>query len=135
MAISRTLIGPGQANRQIVARIPFQDERAQDTLRIEARQLPRNECGIVMVNVNRQPSAFESWSERVPQRFTAGQHTRVAAVILFMHSTIPTANGLAWLPFVRLIANPHARRPLPSWITATVDAICAETRRLTGRSD
>jgi hypothetical protein len=45
MAISRVLIGDGQANRQIVARIPFQDQRAEDILRIEARQLPKNECG------------------------------------------------------------------------------------------
>jgi hypothetical protein len=82
-----------------------------------------------MVNVNRQPSAFESWSGRVPQRFTAGQHIRVAAVILFMHSTVPATDGLAWLPFVRLIPNPHACTPLPAWIADTVDALRAETRR------
>jgi hypothetical protein len=135
MAISRSLVGDGQPNRQMVVRIPFQDQRAEDILRTEAKQLPRNECSIVMVNVNRQPSAFESWSERVPERFTAGQHTRVAAVVLFMHSTTATANGLVWIPFVKLIANPHARIPLPSWITDTVDGIRADARRLTGRPD
>jgi len=135
MAVSRALIGPAQPNRQMIARIPFQDQRAEDILRIEARQLPRNECGIVMVNVNRQPSAFESWSQRVPERFAGGQHTRIAAVVLFMHATIPTNDGLAWLPFLRVIPNLRAAKPLPSWIVETLDAIRGNTRRLTGRPD
>jgi hypothetical protein len=134
MAISRSLIGLGQPNRQIVARIPFRDERAEDILRTEAKQLPNKECGIVMVNVNRQPSAFESWTERVPERFTPRQYTRVAAVILFMHSTSSTEAGLVWRPFVKLIANPHAIVPLPSWITETIDRIRADTRQLTRTS-
>ena len=120
MAVSRALIGPGQPNRQMIARIPFQDQRAEDTLRIEARQLPRNECGVVMVNVNRQPTAFESWSLRVPERFAGGQHTRIAAVVLFMHATIPTNEGLAWLPFLRVIPNPRATKPLPPWVVETL---------------
>lgn len=135
MAISRSLVGDGQPNRQMVARIPFQDQRAEAILRDEATQLPKNECGIVMVNVNQQPSAFGSWSERVPERFTLGQHTRVAAVILFMHSTTATDNGLVWIPIVKLILNPHAKIPLPSWIIDTVDGIRADTRHLTGKPD
>jgi hypothetical protein len=127
-SISRSLGG----HRQIVARIPFRDERAEDILKTKARQLPSNECGILMVNVNRQPSAFESWTDQIPKRFTTRQHTRIAAVILFMHSTIPTETGLAWIPFVKLISNPHATAPLPSWITETVDRIRADTRRLIG---
>jgi hypothetical protein len=113
----------GQPNRQVLARIPFQDQRAEDVLRSEAVQLPKNECGIVMVNVNQQPSAFESWSKRVPERFTAGQHTRVAAVILFMHSTTVNDNGLVWLPVIKLLLNPHAKIHLPSWIIDTVKNI------------
>ena len=135
MAVARALIGPGQLNRQMIARVPFQDQRAEEILRIEARQLPRNECGIVMVNVNRQPSAFESWSLRVPERFAGGQHTRIAAVVLFMHATMATNNGLMWLPFLRVIQNPRATKPLPRWIVETLEAIRADTRRITGRPD
>lgn len=135
MAISRALIGPGRANRQVMARVPFADPRAEDILSHEAKQLPQKECGLVMVNVNSQPTAFESWSNRVPERFTPRQHTRVAGVILFMHATSLSDNGLIWLPHVKLIHNPHAAVPLPSWITETVTAIREETLRLTGRPD
>jgi hypothetical protein len=135
MAIASAIVGPAHPNRQMVARIPFQDLRAEQILKIEARQLPRHECGIVMANVNRQPTAFESWSQRVPERFTAGQHTRVAGVILFTHATTLTSKGLVWIPSVRMIANPHAARPLPSWVADTIGAFREESRRLTERSD
>lgn len=133
--ISWSLVGAGQPNRQMVARFPFQDQRAEAILRSEASQLPKNECGIVMVNANQQPSAFEYWSQRVPERFATGQHTRVAAMILFMHSTYPIDRGLVWIPIVKLIPNPRARIPLPSWIIDTVDGIHADTRRLIGKSN
>jgi len=135
MALSKAVVGPGQPNRQILARVPFADQRAENILKYEARQLPKGECGLLMVNVNLQPSAFESWGERIPQRFTPRQHTRVAGVILFMHATSPTERGLAWIPYVKLIANPHAAAPLPTWITNVVAEIRAGTRRLTGRPD
>ena len=135
MAVSQSIIGDGQPNRQIVARIPFEDQRAEHILRIKSKQLPKDECGVVMVNVNSQPSAFESWSERVPQRFTGNQHTRVAAVVLFMHATSPTERGLVWVPYLKMIANPRARVPVPSWVADAVDRIRADTRRLTGRTD
>jgi hypothetical protein len=135
MALSQAVVGPGQSNRQIVLRIPFADERAEDILAREARQLPKDECGLLMVNVNSQPGAFESWGERVPQRFTPRQHTRVAGVILFMHATYPTEQGLIWSPFVKLIANPHAVVQLPAWITSTIDEIRNKTHRVTGRPD
>jgi len=135
MALSKVLIGPGSSNRQVIVRVPFADPRAEDILRQEARQLPKNECGLVMVNVNSQPTAFESWSQRVPQRFTPGQHTRVAAVMLYMHATSPTEQGLIWIPYVKLIPNPYAAVPLPSWIMERVTNIREKTRMLTGRPD
>lgn len=59
MAIAKTIVGPGQPNRQIVIRVPFADQRAEAILSAEARQLPKNEPGLVMVDVARQPTAFE----------------------------------------------------------------------------
>jgi hypothetical protein len=135
MAISKAIVGPGRPNRQLVGRVPFADERAEDILRREARQLPKNECGLLMANVNSQPSAFESWGKRVPERFRGGQHTRVAAVILFMHATTGSEHGLVWVPYVKLIPNPYAAAPLPTWITERVAGIRENTRRLTGRPD
>jgi len=135
LAISRAVVGLGRPNRQLVARVPFADERAEDILHREARQLPKDECGLVMVNVNLQPTAFESWSERIPERFTSDQHTRVAAVILFMYATSITDHGPVWIPHVRLLPNPHAAVPLPAWILQRVTDIRDKTRGILGRSD
>jgi hypothetical protein len=135
MAISKAIVGPEGPNRQLIARVPFADERAEDILRREARQLPKNECGLLMANVNSQPSAFESWGKRVPERFQGGQHTRVAGVILFMHATTASERGLVWVPYVKLIANPSAAVPLPAWIPERVAVIRENTRRVTGRAD
>jgi hypothetical protein len=133
MALARALVGPSALNRQVIVRVPFQDQRAEDILRGEARQLPKGECGLIMVNVNSQPTAFEYWSQRIPQRFSGNQHTRVAGVILFMHATQLGPRGLVWIPHVRVIPNPNAAVPLPLWITAEVDRIRADARNLAGR--
>jgi hypothetical protein len=135
MAISRSVVGPDEINRQIVVRVPFADERAEDILAVEARQLPKRESGVVMVDATRQRTAFSSWPARIPQRFTPTQHTRVAGVILFAFATLPTSEGLAWLPSVALLSNPHAKKPLASWIVESIESTCADARRLTGTSD
>jgi hypothetical protein len=135
MAMSRSIVGPGAANRQLIARVPFADERAEEILKREARQLPKDECGLVMVNVNLQPSAFESWSKRVPERFTPGQYTRVAGVILFMHATSPSELGLVWLPYVRLISNQNATKQLPAWVLECATKTRSQTKASSGRAD
>jgi hypothetical protein len=135
MAISRAILGAGALNRQLVARVPFAEPRAEEILRNKAKQLPANECGLLMVNVNSQPTAFESWSKRIPERFTPQQHTRVAGVVLFMHATSAGKHGLIWVPYVKLIANPYAAVPLPSWISERVAQIRENTLRLSGRRD
>jgi hypothetical protein len=135
MSLSQSIVGPGQPNRQIVVRVPFADQRAEDILTAEARQFPKYESGLVMVDVSGQPTAFESWAELVPPRFTPAQHTRVGGVLLFMTATTITAHGMMLLPYVKLIANPHARIPLPAWITAVAEETRTETRQLTGRPD
>jgi len=75
-----------------------------------------------------------SWAELIPYRFTPRQHTRVAGVILFSFATYPTVNGFAQLPTVKLIPNPYAYAPLPSWICEVVAEAHAENRRITQRS-
>ena len=135
MSLSKSIVGAGEPNRHILLRVPFGDQRAEDILTAEARQLPKDACGLVMVDVTAQPTAFESWSELIPRRFTPQQHTRVGGLILFSFATYPTANGLAWVPQLKLISNPHARIPLSTWITDTVAEIRAECRHLVCRPD
>jgi hypothetical protein len=135
MALSQSIVGPGQPNRRIVARVPFADQRAEAILSAEAKQLPKGESTLVMVDVAGQPTAFDSWGQLVPSRFTPNQHTRVSGVLLFMTAMTGTVEGVKWLPSLKLIPNPHAQRSLPSWVTALVEQTRAETRRLTGRPD
>jgi hypothetical protein len=135
MALSTFVGGTAERSRQITVRIPFEDQRAEAVLSAEARQLPRHQCGLVMADVTAQQSAFTSWAELIPPRFTRHQHTRVAGVILFSFVMYPTAEGLAWLPSIRLISNPLAYAPLPNWITEVVAETRAENRRITQRPD
>src|SRR5262249_40342315 len=116
-------------------RVPFADQRARVVLSAEARQLPKNEPGLVMVDVTGQPTALESWADLVPRRFTPTQYTRVGGVLLFMTAITLTPLGLTWLPSLKLIPNPHAAIPLTGWITGVIEETRAESRRLTGRPD
>lgn len=134
-AIAMMLAGPGVQGRQIIVRVPSSDQRAEDVLSAEAKQLPGGECGLVMVDVTKQPTAFESWSKLIPPRFTPSQHTRVAGVLLFSCATTLTNEGLRVLTYLKLLPNRHARVPLPSWVTDLVEGVRAENRRLTGRPD
>jgi hypothetical protein len=61
--------------------------------------------------------------------------TRVGGVLLFMTATTVTTLGLTWLPYLKLIPNPHAAMPPTGWITDVVEETRAESRRLTGRPD
>jgi hypothetical protein len=135
MDLARAIVGPGQPNRQVLVRAPFADQRAENILTMEAKQLPKDESGLVMVDATKQPTAFESWAKLVPPRFTPAQHTRVGGVLLFMTAITLTTQGMTWLPSLKLIPNPHASIPLSAWITEVIEETRAESRRLTGRSD
>jgi hypothetical protein len=52
-----------------------------------------------------------------------------------MTATTVTTLGLTWLPYLKLIPNPHAAMPPTGWITDVVEETRAESRRLTGRPD
>jgi len=132
---ARALIGPGQPNRQVVIRMPYSDQRAEDVLNAEAKQLPKDTSGLIMVDVSGQPSVLNSWDGLAQHRFTPRQHTRVGGVILFMYAVQLTTEGLTWLPQVKLIRNPHAVIPIPAWIPETIDALRDVTKSLTGRPD
>lgn len=124
MSLGLCVGGPGEPQRQIMVRAPFADQRAEVVLTHEAKQLPKDESGLVMVDVMRQQTAFQSWPELIPSRFTPKQHTRVSGMLLF---ATPTS---MCVPYLKLIPNRHARYPLATWITEVVEGIRAEARRL-----
>jgi hypothetical protein len=54
---------------------------------------------------------------------------------LFMTALWVIADGPTWLPSVKLLANPHAAKPLAKWVADVVDETRAESQRLIGRPD
>ncbi len=118
---------------RILVSIPFADERAEQFLKSEAKQLPRECPGLVMVEMAQEWSGFRSWVPLLRRRFQRMIHTRVGAVCLFSISSMPTHEGgqlkLTWLPHTKVLANPYARNRLPSWITEVLKEAGADAWR------
>jgi len=112
----------GGPHHQVSVRIPFTDERAEEILRAEARQLPDQGVGLIMVDVAHASGSFQAWESLIRRRFQPTIHTRVSGVCLFEGGMVPTDQGYDWLLHTKLITNPHAQLPLPVWIEAGLKA-------------
>ncbi len=105
-----------EEHRHVLVRIAYQDERAEKFLRTEARQLPTDAPGIVMLYVGRATGAMRSWAAVMARQFQPAKHTRVGGVCLFKAGLTPTEAGHAWRPKTQLIVNPYAVIALPEWV-------------------
>lgn len=117
LGCAKAVYGPDEPHRHIAVRMAYADDRAEAVLRREAKQLPNDSPGFVMVQMSRAPGGIKSWEPILRQRFQPNLHTRVSAVCLFRSGHQPTPDGEAWIPETRLISNPQAHFPLPAWIT------------------
>lgn len=106
----------GGIHHQVLVRIPFTDDRAEEILRQEARQLPERGVGLIMVDVGHASGSFEAWEPLIQRRFQPTIHTRVSGVCLFEGGMVPSNKGYDWLIHTKLITNPHAQFPLPVWV-------------------
>jgi len=123
--------GPGGGpHHQVLVRIPFTDERADEILREEKRQLPKDGPGLLMIDVANASGAFESWSGLIQRRLQPRINTRISGVCLFEGSMVPTEKGYDWLLRTTLVTNPHARFHLPNWIQAAVAAAGKDFERV-----
>ena len=119
-----TLVGGGPdggPHHQVAVRIPFSDKRAEQFLTAEARQLPKEGRGLVMIEGPSSASELKVWSPLVQRRFQPRIHTRVSGVCLFAGGMVPVAGRYNWLVQAKLLTNPHAKAPLPDWIRAAVE--------------
>jgi hypothetical protein len=123
LGAAKVIVGGGEPSRHIVVRVPYADERAEQILTSEARQLPTDAPGLVMVEMGGVPGGFRSWPPIIERRFQPTMHTRVGAVCLFMSGQVGTADGEAIIFDGRLIVNKHARIALPTWVETTVQEI------------
>lgn len=102
--------------RHICVRLAFADQRAQQFLESEARQLPKDGPGLIMVAMWNAAGGFGTWEPLLRRRLQPALHTRVSGVCLFTSGVCSTPDGEAWVPRTKLIVNPHARHPLPEWV-------------------
>jgi hypothetical protein len=79
-----------------------------------------------MIEVGSAPGAFREWQPLIKRRFQPTIHTRVSGVCLFSSDIILTPDGRDCLSQTRLLIKPHAKIPLPSWVTETIAAAGAE---------
>jgi hypothetical protein len=111
-----TVIAGADQHRHIAVRWPFTDIRAETFIRHEARQLPTNAPGLIMIYTSGNVGAMKAWRALIERRLQPTLHTRVSAVCLFSSGQLQTEQGEDWRIECKLIPNPHARFPLPVWI-------------------
>lgn len=107
--------------RDIAARWPFADARAEEFLRRAKGQLPTNTPGLVMIEVSDALGAMKTWRTVIERRFQPSMYTRVSGVCLFSSGVHLVDAGHEWRPETQLIRNPHANIQLPDWIAAQVE--------------
>jgi hypothetical protein len=108
--------GGGGPHHQVSVRIPFTDDRAEEILKTEAKQLPKDGSGLVMINVSPSPKETPVWVSLVERRFQPKIHTRVSGVCVFSGGMVPVRNQYDWLLQTKLLLNQHAQIQLPDWI-------------------
>jgi hypothetical protein len=116
LGVAQGTAGGDQWPRHVIARVPFSDERADEFLRSEARQLPKDSPGLIMIGTSDATGAIKTWESTLRSRLQPAQHTRVSGICLFQSGQETTDAGEAVVPRTKLIINPHAREPLPAWI-------------------
>lgn len=111
----------GTEHRHIAVRWPFTDRRAQTFLEEEAKQLPKEFSGLIMIQTSGAVGAMKAWRSLIEPRFQPTIHTRVSAVCLFSSGLYPAEAGEEWRAQTKLIINPYARISLPEWIVRQLE--------------
>jgi hypothetical protein len=135
LGASTAILGTGEPNRHVAVSVPYADSRAERFLRAEARQLPTDSPGLIMIEMGEAAGGIPAWEALLQRRFQPTMHTRVGGVCMFFSCLRLTNRGLASLAWVRLVPNKHARLPLPDWIDATCRAIHDELADTTGPTE
>jgi hypothetical protein len=97
-------------------------QRAERFISSEAAQLSGDAPGLIMVEMTNTKTGFKSWEPLIKRRFQPTIQTRVGGVCLFSSGILLTSTGFAVPSQTKLLLNPHATLPLPSWINTTLEA-------------
>jgi hypothetical protein len=118
---ARSYVENGVAIRHIAVRLGFSDDRADAFLRAEARQLPKDAPGLIMIQTAATVGGFRTWIPLLERRLQPTIHTRVSAISLFESSIAPTGPSIGWRPEARTLLNAHARLQAPPWIVSNLE--------------
>jgi len=132
LGAAKVIGGGAEPQRHIVARVPYADQRADEFLRGEAAQLPRDCPGLIMVDVSGEPTAFASWAPILSRRFQPNIHTRVSGLCLFAPGILLVNDNFLWIPDVQLHVNPHAKLALPQWMQQALNEAAHDFRMCSG---
>ena len=105
----------GEPHRHIAVRIAYTDDRAEAFLRSEARQLPKNAPGLIMIDTGDAVGALKRWEPVLVGRFRPAQHTRVSAVVLFRSGLLAEDPPRLHVE-AKLVRNEFAKHQLSTWI-------------------
>jgi hypothetical protein len=128
IGVTRGIVGGEEPSRHVSVRLAFSDNRAEEFLSQESKQLPEGGPGIVMIDVGNASGAFTAWEPLLLRRFQPTIHTRVSGVCLFAANDVLADKGIATLTQVKLLINPHAAARLPDWIVEALHDVGAGYR-------
>jgi hypothetical protein len=126
LGYSRCILGSDEPARHIVLRIPYTDGRAERFVSREARQLPNDAPGLIMIEVAHAPGAYRSWEPLIARRLRPDVNTRVGGLCLFSSGQMLTESGPTVINQTKLILNPHAQTKLPEWVAKSLSAAGAQ---------
>jgi hypothetical protein len=135
LGYSRSILGPAEPSRQIVLRVPYSDERAERFVSREARQLPNDAPGLIMIEVAHAPGAYTSWEPLIARRLRPDMNTRVGGICLFSSGQMLTENGPTVIDNTKLDSNPHAPIKLTVWVVESLSAAGAQYSALIKRKN
>ena len=109
----------GDRRSAIVVRVPYTDERAQQVLDAEAKQLPKEGPGLVCVLTTY--GAY--WSDLIERSYSPKIRRRISGALLFQSGIRGSESGYRLPTTGRLVANRHARTPLPDWLLTHLETL------------
>lgn len=112
--------GPGEPHRHIMVTMPFSDERAGHMLREEARQLPTDSPGLIIIDVSGTAISPAEWGKLIEKRLHPGQHTRVSGVAIIQNAPHEQDESGQLSFSGRIIFNRHAKYDLPDSVRTTL---------------
>jgi hypothetical protein len=109
----------GENRASLSMRVPYTDLRGQQVIDAEARQLPKEGPGLICIATGHG----KYWRSLIERSFSPTIRRRISGVLLFESGVVIGDHGIELRTAGRLLSNPHARQPLPSWLETSFDRL------------